>query len=502
MENSSFPVVETCQGRLVGLTDENVHVWCGIPYAAPPVGELRWRSPQPPAAWHGIRQANAFSASSWQNSEYCRELGGGDPGQFSEDCLYLNVWSPVKREAPLPVMVWLHGGGFTIGAGGLPPYNGKALARRDVVVVTLNYRLGHLGFFAHPALCDDEDRIVHNFALLDQMAALEWVRDNIAAFGGDPSNITLFGESAGARSVLSLLTSPLAKGLFHKAIVQSGYTLPDTPRGDALQKGEALAGHFGLQNTTAEQLRAIPAHAFWSLEAPLNVAPTPIVGDCVLPEPMLDLFFAARQHPVPVMIGSNSDEASVMAVFGIDLAGQIQKLRRERRFGLGLIKLLYPGVKGDAELGRQVCRDMAFTTMGFVVMQAQQRVGEPCWRYWFDYVAEAEHVTYSNGAWHGNEIPYVFDTLNQIEPSRQYVNERDLAFSGHVADYWVNFARHASRTCDALHGPVRWPAARKGRDVLLHLGVNKHAVFKLEYRFMRARMSLFKRVMKHHVSLD
>jgi para-nitrobenzyl esterase len=502
MEHSSFPVVDTCQGRLVGFTDEDVHVWCGIPYAAPPVGELRWRSPQPPAAWQGDRQACTFSSSSWQNSEYCRELGGGDPGQFSEDCLYLNVWSPVKREAPLPVMVWLHGGGFTIGAGGLPPYNGKALAGRDVVVVTLNYRLGHLGFFAHPALSDGEDRIVHNFALLDHIAALQWVRDNIAAFGGDPSNITLFGESAGARSVLSLLTSPLSKGLFHKAIVQSGYTLPDTPREVALQKGEAVAAHFGLQNATAEQLRAIPAHAFWSLEAPLNVAPTPIVGDCVLPEPMLDLFFAARQHPVPVMIGSNSDEASVMAVFGIDLAGQIQKLRRERRFGLGLIKLLYPGVKGDEELGRQVCRDMAFTTMGFVVMQAQQRVGEPCWRYWFDYVAEAEHATYLNGAWHGNEIPYVFDTLNQIEPSRQYVNERDLTFAAQVADYWVNFARHASRTCDVLHGPIQWPASRKGRDVLLRLGVNKHAKFKLEYRFMRARMSLFKRVMKYHVSLD
>ena len=216
---------------------------------------------------------------------------------------------------------------------------------------------------------------------------------------------------------------------------------------------------------------------------------------------MLDVFFAARQHPVPVMIGSNSDEASVMAVFGIDLAGQIQKLRRERRFGLGLIKLLYPGVKGDEELGRQVCRDMAFTTMGYVVMQAQQRVGGLCWRYWFDYVAEAEHATYINGAWHGNEVPYVFDTLGQVEPSRQYVNERDLQFAAHVADYWVSFARDAGRR-DILPGPTHWPACRKGRDVLLRIGVNKHAAFRLENRFMRARMSLFKRVMKHHVSLD
>jgi para-nitrobenzyl esterase len=502
MENSPPPVIETRQGALIGLTDDDVHVWRGIPYAAPPVAELRWRSPQPPESWRGVREATAFSASSWQSSEYCQALGGGDPGRFSEDCLYLNVWSPVKRNDPLPVMVWLHGGGFTIGAGGLPPYEGKALARRDVVIVTINYRLGHLGFFAHPALAGEEKRIVHNFALLDQIAALEWVRDNIAAFGGDPTNITLFGESAGARSVLSLLTSPLSEGLFHKAIVQSGYTLPDTPREQALQKGEALAAHFGLNDATAGQLRAIPAAAFWSLEAPLNIAPTPIVGDCVLPEPMLDRFFSARQHPVPVMIGSNSDEASVLGVFGIDLAGQIQKLRRERRFGLGLIKLLYPGVKGDEELGRQVCRDMAFTTMGFVVMQAQQRAGEPCWRYWFDYVAQAEHATYLNGAWHGNEVPYVFDTLGHVEPSRQYVNQQDLDFCAQVADYWVSFARHASRKSDVLPGPVRWPACRKGRDVVLRIGLNKHAGFRLENRFMRARMSLFKRVMKHHVSLD
>ena len=501
MQNPSAPVVETRQGVLTGFTDNDVHVWCGIPYAAPPVGEWRWRSPCPPVPWEGIRQATAFSPSSWQSSEFCQELGGGDPGPFSEDCLYLNVWSPATRRGALPVMVWLHGGGYTLGAGGLPPYNGRALAARDVVVVTLNYRLGHLGFFAHPALEGEEEQVVHNFALLDQIAALGWVRDNIAAFGGDAHNITLFGESAGARSVLSLLASPLAAGLFHKAIVQSGYTLPDTPRSVALEKGQALADHFGLPDASAEQLRAIPPEAFWPLTSPLNIAPAPISGDCVLPEPMLEVFFAARQHPLPLMIGSNSDEASVMAVFGIDLAGQIQKLRRERRLGLGLIRLLYPGVKGDEELGRQVCRDMAFTTLGYVVMQAQQRVGAPCWRYWFDYVAEAEHDTFINGAWHGNEVPYVFDTLGEVEPSRQYVNARDLQFSAQVADYWVNFARHASAG-DSLPGPVHWPPSRKGRDVLLRIGVNKHADFRLENRFMRARMSLFKRVMKHHVSLD
>lgn len=364
--------------------------------------------------------------------------------------------------------------------------------------MTVNYRLGHLGFFAHPALEGEGAECIHNFALLDQIAALRWVQDNIAAFGGDTQNVTLFGESAGARSVLSLMASPLAKGLFHKAIIQSGYTLPDTPREVAL----ALAEHLGLAHATAEQLRALPAETFWPLDAPFKIAPTPISGDVVLPHPMLETFFAAKQHPIPVMIGSNSDEASVLAVFGVDIAGQIQKMRRERRVGLGLIRLLYPGVKGDEALGRQVCRDMVFTTLGYVVMQAQQRIGEPCWRYWFDYVAEAEHNTYANGACHGNEIPYVFDTLTRAEPTCHYVNENDLAFASQVADYWVNFARHASRTRDVLHGPVRWPASIRGRDRLLRIGLNKLAGFKVENRFMRARLALFKRVMKHHVSLE
>lgn len=502
MIESHLPLAETAQGKLRGVVQDDILIWRGIPYAAPPTGELRWRAPQPVMPWSDIRDANTFSCASWQDIEYCKELGGGDPGAFSEDCLYLNVWSPGVRQQRLPVMVWLHGGGFTIGAGSLPPYDGVALAKRDVVVVTVNYRLGHLGFFAHPALDDEAGEKINNFALLDQIAALRWVQMNIAAFGGDPENVTLFGESAGARSVLSLLASPLGKGLFHKAIIQSGYTLPDTPRETALENGVALAEHFGLHQATAEQLRAIPPEAFWPLTAPLKIAPTPVSGDAVLPEPMLDVFLAARHHPVPIMIGSNSDEASVMAVFGVDLAGQIAKIRREQRLGLGIIKLLYPGVKGDEELGRQVCRDMAFTALGYVVMQAQQRVGEPCWRYWFDYVAESEHETYPNGAWHGNEVPYVFDTLMLAEPSRNYVNGNDRAFAAQVADYWVNFARHASRTCDTLDGPVRWPACVQGRDRLLRMGLHKHAGFRVENRFMRARLALFKRVMAHHVSLD
>lgn len=502
MENPCAPLAQTRQGTVVGVTDAGFHVWRGLPYAEPPVGALRWRSPQPARPWTGVRVADTFSASSWQNSEICTQIAGGDPGRLSEDCLYLNIWSPIDRHEPLPVMVWIHGGGFTMGAGDLPPYDGKALAGRGVVLVTLNYRLGHLGFFAHPALEGEQGETVCNFGLLDQISALQWVQENIAAFGGDASNVTLFGESAGARSVMSLMASPRAKNLFHKGIIQSSYTLPDTPLAAAREKGVAVARHFGLENATAEQLRAIPAEDFWPLVSPLKIAPAPISGDGVLPQPMMEVFFAGQQHPMPVIVGSNSDEASVMAEFGVDLAGQIDKLRREQRLGLGLIKLLYPGVKGDHELGRQVCREMAFTTLGLVVMQAQQRVAQPCWRYWFDYVAQAEHDTYANGAWHGNEVPYVFDNLMLTEPARQYVNEQDLTFAAQIADYWARFAHDAHAGSLALSGPVLWRASVNGRDRLLKMGLNKHAGFRMVNRFMRARLSFFKRVMRHHVKLD
>ncbi|BAN96442.1 carboxylesterase type B [Plautia stali symbiont] len=191
--------------------DDELFTFKGIPYAAPPVGALRWRPPQPVVPWQTLRDA------SWQNRDYCVAAGCGDPGRFSEDCLYLNVWTPnVEPGTPLPVMVWLHGGGFSIGAGSLDPYRGKALAAQGVVVVTLNYRLGHFGFFAHPALDAQypPGKVVNNFALLDQIAALQWIQRNIPAFGGDRHNVTLFGESSGACSVLSLCCSPLAEGLF------------------------------------------------------------------------------------------------------------------------------------------------------------------------------------------------------------------------------------------------------------------------------------------------
>ncbi|WP_239954986.1 carboxylesterase/lipase family protein [Pantoea sp. Z09] len=505
MKNRRPLRLRTAEGELRGSMDEDLFVFKGIPYAAAPVGALRWRAPQPVAPWREVRDATAFGAASWQNRELCVVAGGGDPGVLSEDCLYLNVWTPdVEPSRPLPVMVWLHGGGFAMGSGGLPPYSGKPLAARGAVVVTINYRLGHLGFFAHPAL-DAEYRaggVVNNFALLDQIAALQWVQRNIPTFGGDRDNVTLFGESSGARSVLSLCCSPLAEGLFHKGIVQSAYSLPDKPRKAALQQGEQVAAHFGLRNATAQQLRELPAEAFWRLDRSLSPGPVPIAGDAVLPQPMLTTFMAARQHRIPLMAGSNSDEASVLTYFDVDTAEMMRQLRVGKPLSYRLLKWLYD-IHDDRLLGRAAARDMAFSVMPWILMRAQHNIGMPGWRYWFDYVSEQSRDLYPHGAWHGNEVPYAFNTLATMQPGdgdRPY-SAGDHVFSQRMADYWFTFARDAGEFSHRLEGAVSWPAWHPGEDMTLAFGDGGKAALQLKRNFMRARLRLFRLMMKSMVKL-
>lgn len=500
--------IGTAEGWLRGSLEEEVFVFRGIPYAAPPVGELRWQPPKPVTPWQGDRDATALGYASWQNREYCQAVGGGDPGAFSEDCLYLNVWTPdLKPSRPLPVMVWIHGGGFAIGAGGLPVYTGSPLASRGVVLVTLNYRLGHLGFFAHPALDKEypDEGVVNNFALLDQIAALQWVQRNIIHFGGDCGNVTIMGESSGARSVLSLFASPLSAGLFHKGIAQSAYTLPDVPREKALKNGVRLASHFQLEDATAAQLRALPAEAFWPLDRSLANGPVAISGDSVLPETMLSVFTSAKQQKLPLMIGSNSDEASVLSYFGVDPAKIIEQVRQTQRVGLRLklIRLLYDGAHDDSELGRQVARDMTFTTMGYIAALAQYRNGMPAWRYYFDYVSENARDLYVNGTWHGNEIPYVLATLDAVgaEQSERPFTKNDRAFAKTVSEYWLNFARDASAFSHQIEGELDWPAWRPSEDRVMRFGEKGLPGLKLEKRFMRRRTQLFRLLMKGMVRL-
>jgi len=335
------PQVTAAAGAAAGVSDRGVAVFRGLPFAAPPVGALRWRPPAPATSWPGVREAKAFGKACPQDSSVSVDQAG-DPGPTSEDCLFLNVWTPrVEAGAKLPVMVWIHGGAFVIGAGSQSLFDGAALAKRGAVVVTFNYRLGALGFFSHPALDRAEPNGPVNFGLLDQIAALRWVQANIAAFGGDPNNVTTFGESAGAQSVLALFTSPLASGLFRRGVAQSAYGIPSHTRAKALATGVGVANaaSLGGAGATLEQLRAIPAYRYTELaKGQLALSPSLVVGDAALPEPTLTAFQRGREAKLPLIVGTNGDEASVAVAFGIDPAALVKRLGAARV----AIKPLYP----------------------------------------------------------------------------------------------------------------------------------------------------------------
>lgn len=443
------PVVRTDAGTVVGAPEAGVEVFRGVPYAAPPVGDLRWRAPQTVPAWRGERDASRNGMACMQQPGASLE-GGGDPGPLSEDCLTLNVWTPAATQgARRPVMVWIHGGALVFGGGGVALYDGAVLARRDVVVVTLNYRLGALGFFAHPALGDGSPM---NFGLLDQVAALQWVQRNIDAFGGDPGNVTIFGESAGAQSVLALYASPMARGLFHRGIAQSAYGIPSHTKKKAREAGIAVARAVGLPGAKASlaQLRAVPPARFFGLSDPAtNLAPGFIVGDAAMPRTILGAFQDRRQAPLPLVIGNNSNEATVAVAFGLDPARLIERLRA----GRVLVKPLYPGVDDNDALGRYLIRDLVFTAFARRIAYLQSQRA-PTWRYYFSHVPEHDRG-HARGVGHGGEIPFVFGTGDTCACLKVALTPADHALARTTADYWVAFARGGDPN---VAGAPAWPA--------------------------------------------
>ena len=450
------PQVATLAGAAAGASDGGVTVFRGLPFAAAPVGALRWRPPEPATAWSGVREAKAFGKACPQDRSVSVDQAG-DPGPTSEDCLFLNVWTPRPEPgARLPVMVWIHGGAFVIGAGSQSLYDGTALARRGAVVVTFNYRLGALGFFSHPALDRAEPNGPVNFGLLDQIEALRWVQANIAAFGGDPQNVTVFGQSAGAQSVLALFVSPLASGLFQRGIAQSAYGIPSHTRAKAQAAGVGIASAAGLggADATALQLRAIPADRFAELaKGKLTLSPSLVVGDAVLPQPILTAFQQGREATLPLIIGSNSDEASVAVAFGIDPAALIRRLGAARV----AIKPLYPGQNDEAALGREVVTDVVFSAYARRIAYLHS-TRAPTWRYFFSRVADNLRPQLESGVPHGGEIAAVFDLGDGCGCLGAPLTEADRAASRRVADYWVAFARDGMPA--AADAPT-WP--RDGR---------------------------------------
>ena len=448
-------VVEIDSGWIEGEADvryPGVRVYLGIPYAAPPVGDRRWRPPEPVQPWSGIRPCTAFGPSCPQPPSILRPV----PGPYDEDCLYLNVWTPADQSTDrLPVMVWIHGGGFTIGSANQDLYHGAALAAEGVVVVTINYRLGPFGFLAHPRLsAESPEGISGNYGLLDQVAALQWVQRNITAFGGDPGNVTIFGESAGSVSVACLLVSPLSKGLFHRAILQSGTadgvrTPCTAEQGDSMEDvGLAVAERLGLgADAGAAALRAVaPDDLLAAADAKVGLFGKgtkfwPCVDGHVLPAPPGELFAAGAFHDVPIMIGSNADEGSIF---------QKKQLRIQRPRGYRFLLRRAFGDRGDEveamfpigpdeDVAEQVNRVVTISCFTAPTRRLARQLANgrthSTYRYYFTRACPAA-VAKGVGAAHGVEIPYVFGTGMR---GLGFVAEDDR-LSQMMRRTWVRFA--------------------------------------------------------------
>jgi para-nitrobenzyl esterase len=434
-------------------TPSGVRVFRGLPFAAPPVGENRWRAPQPVVPWEGVRDASKFGNVCVQPDTGYTNIATmeGSPSR-SEDCLYLNVWTPAEDARDrLPVMVFFYGGAFTDGGGAPPLYDGTALAERGAVVVTMNYRLGALGFLAHPLLtAESEAKSSGNYGILDMVASLEWVQDNIAAFGGDPDNVTIFGQSAGAMAIASLMTSPLTEGLFHRAISQS-------IMGGAVQLNGANATlaaqeQTGLQNAERAGLTTLAAMRALTPEQVAAAFPrtqTMIVDNYAIPEDPAIVFAEGRQHPVDVLMGANASEMS----FGGRGGG------RGRAAGPGgpaapAATATPPAPSADPQSALVFWR-------GWRIAEYAREAGQDAWVYWFGQSSPGPEGSPASPPVHAAEVKYVFDNLGEIplypdtsNPELAAASAADQRVADLVASYWVNFARNGNPNGRGL---PEWP---------------------------------------------
>lgn len=460
-------------GSVSGLpVVEGVRAFKGIPFGAPPVGDLRWRSPRPVTRWEGVREATEFGDVCIQPPGQGRlniaVLPDG-PG-MSEDCLYLNVWTPAGSAADaLPVMLYIYGGAFTEGAGSVPLYDGTELARKGAVIVTMNYRLGAFGFLAHPELTRTSSHgYSGNYGLTDMIASLHWVQNNIAAFGGNPENVTVFGQSAGAMAIASLVTSPSAEGLFQRAISQSGawmglgMSAAMRTRAQAEQSGVEAAEQAGV--ATAEQMRAMSADRVVASFRSAGM----IVDGWILPEDPSDVFAAGRQHRVDVLVGSNKDESFIPGGPG---AAQFEAQAREQYGALADDYLaVYPHAT-DAEAARSSAdafRDQTFWHMRLYA-EYQAKQGNDAYLFYFAQNPPGPAGEGDRPATHAAEVPYAFDNLGELPlfpdasvPELAAASADDLGVADRMSSYWVNFARSGNPNGAGL---PRWPAYEPGGRV-------------------------------------
>ncbi len=460
-------------GRISGAPgrDPSIQVFKGIPYAKPPVEAMRWKAPQLPASWEGVRAATAFGHDCMQLPYPQSSLYYQPPKPMSEDCLYLNVWTGAKSaNEKRPVMVWIHGGAYTRGSGATPTYDGENFASKGVVLVTVNYRLGVFGFLSHPELTKESDvKSSGNYGLLDMVKALEWVKQNIAAFGGDPQRVTVFGESAGSSAVNYLQASPLAKGLFHRVIGQSGANFGN--RVVSLQANEKEGLKLG---ESIAELRAKPASELVKAAGSFR----PAVDKWFLPEDVSAIFAKGHHNDVPVLAGYNQDEGTTLAPW----TGNAQYFTGmlKQRYGVYADELLklYPA-GDDEEAARSYYASFRDQGMGWQMrtwVRAVKAGKSPAYLYYFKRVPPGPEFK-KYGAFHAAEIQYAFGNLN---PRRTW-DEADRELSAAMADYWVNFATTGDPNRKGLSV---WPKyeARKdesmvfGDKVEVQTGVNKKAL--------------------------
>jgi para-nitrobenzyl esterase len=437
-------------------TSPEVRVFKGIPFAAPPLGANRWRPPQPVTPWSGVRAAAEFGPR-------CTQGGGpGGPGgsgaavpPTSEDCLYLNVWTTANAaSAKLPVMLWIYGGGFFAGAGSEARYGGEGLAKKGAVVVTINYRLGSLGFFAHPDLTAESERKVSgNYGMLDALAALQWVQRNIARFGGDPASVTIFGESAGANMVASLVGSPVAKGLFRRAIAQSGAWMglgmaPMNTLARAQEAGAKALADSGASSVA--QLREMPAADVFQKIRGGGL----VVDGWLIPEDLSLTYAASRQNGADVLVGSNRDEGTFFPRPGLTAAQFTEQARQ--RFGVladAYLKI-YPAASDEQAQQSYLSSfsdEAAWHMRKFAELQAKR--GDHAYVYYFTRVPPSPPDRPSRGATHVAEIAYMFDNLAAGQPW----TDVDTRLAETMSSYWVNFARSGNPNGAGLPA---WPAYR------------------------------------------
>jgi para-nitrobenzyl esterase len=460
--------VKTDLGLVQGTAEDGLTVYRGIPFAAPPVGDLRWRAPRPAAKWEGVRQTTKFGPKPIQGTRT-----GSD---MSEDCLYLNVWTPAKSAGDrIPVLVWIYGGGFGAGATSDPNYSGEKLAKKGVVLVSIAYRVGSLGFLAHPEpSAESPNHVSGNYALLDMIAGLQWVQKNIVAFSGDPNKVTIFGESAGGIAVSMLCASPLAKGLFHGAISQSGGSFgpprPTTFPGenmkrlsDAERDGEAFAKNADVSSVM--ELRKIapdklPAGRGW-----------PIIDGWVIPDDQHKLYEAGKYNDTPILVGYNSDEGASFSPPKTPEDYITGVKNRYGKFADDLIKAYPVATNFVPKTARDLARDAAFgwQTWSWARLAAQTGKSKVFYYYFDqhpDYPESSPRFGY--GSPHGQDVAYVFQHLNLRSPQ---TTKSDLEISDVMSTYWVNFAKHGDPNGE---GVPAWPPFSDGNPQVTYFSQTPH----------------------------